>query len=123
MLDAVVKAAVQFCGATDAVIVLREGDGAVFAAHEGPIIMTLGSSLPLNRETAAGRAMLDGRTCHLPDIASLDPVEFAAAHQFARAHGFRAALSAPLLRKSTAIGAVALRKAEVGPYTPRQIEL
>ena len=36
VLDAVVKAALPFCGAADAVIILREGDGAIFAAHEGP---------------------------------------------------------------------------------------
>jgi len=123
VLDAVVKAAVRFCGATDAVIILREGDAAVFAAHEGPLTTPLGSSLPLNRETAPGRAILDGRTCHLPDISSLDPVEFAAAHRFANAHGFRAAVSAPMIHKSTAIGVVALRKPESGPFTPRQIEL
>ena len=34
VLEAVVKAAVRFCGATDAVIILREGDGAVIAAHK-----------------------------------------------------------------------------------------
>jgi len=123
VLDAVVKAAVRFCGATDALIILREGEDAVFVAHEGPIVVVLGASLPLNRQSAGGRALLDGRTCHFPDIASLDPVEFAAAHQFSRAHGFRAILAAPLLRQSTTIGAVVLRKAEVGPFTPRQIEL
>ncbi|TAJ35680.1 MAG: GAF domain-containing protein [Reyranella sp.] len=123
VLDAVVKAAVRFCGATDAVITLREGDGAVFAAHEGPLTTAPGSSLPLNRQTAPGRAILDGQTCHLPNIASLDPVEFAAAHKFAADHGFRAAVAAPLLRKGIAVGAVALRKPEPGPFTPRQIEL
>ncbi|TAJ42952.1 MAG: GAF domain-containing protein [Reyranella sp.] len=123
VLDAVVKAALRFCGATDAVVVLREGDGAVFAAHEGPLVPAPGSSLPLNRETAPGRAILDGRTCHFPDIPSLDPVEFATAHRLAAAQGFRAAVSAPLLRKGVAIGSVALRKAELGPFTPRQIEL
>ncbi len=123
VLDAVVKAAVRFCGATDAVIILREGDGAFFAAHEGPTVVAVGSSFPLNRETSPGRAMLDGRTCHLPDIAALDPVEFAAAHRLAAAQGFRASLGAPLLRQNTAIGSVTLRKAEAGPFTPRQIEL
>src|SRR4029077_2937087 len=39
VLDAVVKATLPFCGATDAVIILRQGDGAVFAAHEGPFIV------------------------------------------------------------------------------------
>ena len=123
VLDAVVKATLPFCGATDAVIILREGDGAVFAAHEGPLIVAPGSSFPLNRETSPGRAILDGRTTHFPDIASLDPVEFAAAHRLAAAQGFRAAVAAPLLREGTAIGSVALRKPEAGPFAPQQIAL
>ncbi|MFO1087721.1 MAG: GAF domain-containing protein [Reyranellaceae bacterium] len=123
VLDAVVKAAVRFCGATDAVIILREGEAAFFAAHEGPMTTVLGSRLPLDRETSPGRAILDGRTCHLPDIAALDPIEFAGAHRIAAAHGFRAALAAPLLRQGAAIGSVTLRKAEAGPFAPRQIEL
>ena len=123
VLDAVVKATVRFCGATDAVIILREGDGAVFAAHEGPLIVAPGSSFPLNRETSPGRAILDGRTNHFPDIASLDPVEFAAAHRLAAAQGFKAAVAAPLLREGTAIGSVALRKPEAGPFAPQQIAL
>ncbi|MBP6768068.1 MAG: GAF domain-containing protein [Reyranella sp.] len=123
VLDAVVKAALRFCGATDAIIVLREGEGAIFAAHEGPLAPVPGASIPLNRETAPGRAILDGRTCHFPDIASLDPVEFAAAHHFAAAQGFRAAVAAPLLREDSAIGAVVLRKSALGPFAPQQIEL
>jgi signal transduction histidine kinase len=123
VLDAVVKAALRFCGATDAIIVLREGEGAFFAAHEGPLVPAPGSSIPLNRETSPGRAILDGRTIHFPDIASLDPVEFAAAHRLAAAQGFRAAVAAPLLRGGTAIGSVALRKSAPGPYAPQQIEL
>ena len=36
VLEAVVKAAVRFCSATDAMIQLREGDSVISAAHEGP---------------------------------------------------------------------------------------
>ena len=37
--------------------------------------------------------------------------------------GFRTALSVPLLRGTEAIGAIAIRRTEVRPFTDRQIEL
>src|SRR5205085_6244773 len=37
VLAAVASAAVRFCGAEDAVIILREGGDAFTAAHEGPL--------------------------------------------------------------------------------------
>jgi signal transduction histidine kinase/HAMP domain-containing protein len=123
VLSAVAKAAVRFCGAEDALIVLREGNQWFGASHEGPLEALIGRRYPLIRETAPGRAIVDAQTIHLPDIEALDPVEFAAARQFATQLGFRAALAAPMLREGTAIGAISLRKPESGPFTPRQIEL
>src|SRR5262249_38922851 len=123
VLAAVAKAAVRFCGAGDALIVLREGDQWFGASHEGPLEARIGQRYPLILETAPGRAIVDGKTVHFPDIDALDPVEFAAAHRFAAQLGFRAALAAPMLREDTAIGAISLRKPEPGPFTPRQIQL
>ncbi len=123
VLDEVAKAASRFCGAEDVVVLLCEGDQWIFAAHEGPMTTEIGSRQPLSRQTAPGQAMLDGTTTHFPDIAALDPVDYAAAHEFARLQGFRAALSAPMLREGRPIGAIALRKSRVGPFTNRQIEL
>ena len=63
------------------------------------------------------------RPCHLPDVEALDAAEFATARKLAAQHGFRASVAAPLMREGTAIGAVALRKVEPGPFTPQQIAL
>jgi GAF domain-containing protein len=123
VLAAVAKAAVRFCGAADALINLRDGDSWIPTAHVGPVSANIGLRFPLNRETANGRAIVDGLTCHLPDIAALDPVEFASARRFADEYGFAAVVSAPLLRDGVAIGSVGLRKAEPGPFTPPQISL
>ena len=78
---------------------------------------------PLNRETSPGRAMVDGKTVHFPDIEALDEVEFAATRRMAAQMGFRAALAAPMLREGVAIGAIALRKPQPGAFAPRQVEL
>src|SRR5204863_410234 len=84
-------------------IVLRDGDHWVIAGHEGAMPGNVGMRVSLTRETSPGRAMLDARTSHFPNIAELDPVEFAASHDFSRRQGFRAAVTAPMLREGDAI--------------------
>ena len=123
VFEAVAKAAVQFCGANDAQIALRDGDTWFVAAHQGPIGSVLDTRRPLTRETGPGRAMVDAATVHLPDIEALDPVEFAEARRLGATLGFKAALSTPMLRDGVAIGAVSLRRSEVGAFTDRQIAL
>jgi len=123
VLLAVAKAALRFCGATDAVITLRHGDEYVHTAHEGVLTAAVGVARPLDRSNSIGRAIIDGRTVHLPDMDRLDPAEWGAARQLAATHGLKAAIAAPLLREGVAIGGVLLRKGEIGPFTPRQIQL
>ncbi len=123
VLDVLAKAAVRFCGATDANIHMRDGNDAILVAHEGPLPLGSSNRTPLNRETGYGAAMLACSTIHRPDILGLDPVEFAAAHRFARELGFRAVLVVPLQREGAAIGAISLRRVETGAFTQQQIEL
>ncbi len=123
VLDVVAAAARRFCGASDAAIVLRDGEELVGAAHDGPLSAWVGERRPLDRASTTGRAIVDGRTVHTPDIDALDPVEFAAAIALAHRHKWRANIVAPMLREGVAIGCIALRKTEPGAFTPRQVEL
>ena len=43
--------------------------------------------------------MIDATTIHFPDIAELDPVEFATARRMGAKWDFRAAVAAPMLRE------------------------
>ena len=118
---AVLTSAARLCDAFDAVILQVDGDRLSIVAHEGPIPTTPVGALPL-RGTAAGRAVLDRRTIHVPDLqAEVD--EYPESSVIARLYGGRTALNVPLLRGAEAIGAIAIRRTEVRPFTDRQVEL
>jgi class 3 adenylate cyclase len=119
VLDVVVKAALKFCGASDATIVLRDGDEIVTAAHRG----TIKPGNVANRTGINWRTIREGRTVHVPDVDALDAMQFPGVADRAHRRGWRAALSAPMMREGAAIGGIMLRKTEAGAFTPRQIEL
>ena len=123
VLDALVEAAVRFCGASDATISLRHGDEIVRKAHAGPLAAAIGARRPLDGDSASARAIRHCRTVHYENIEALDPVEFAGAHERAARDGYRAALATPMVRDGIAIGNIALRKVEAGGFTPQQIAL
>jgi hypothetical protein len=106
---AVLRSAARLCDASDATIFQVDGDGLRIVAHEGPIPITPVGALPLIRGTAAGRAVLDRRTIHVPDVqAEVD--EYPESSAIARSYGFRTVLNVPLLRGPEAIGAVSIRR-------------
>ncbi|MFO1086490.1 MAG: GAF domain-containing protein [Reyranellaceae bacterium] len=123
VLKAVVGAARRFCGADDAMIVLREGDEQLMATHEGSMPALLGERIPLDRSSTTGRAAIDGLTIHVPDVTELDPAEHGKTVELAKRTNVRALLAAPMLREGGAIGCVLLRRPDPGAFTPRQIEL
>jgi signal transduction histidine kinase len=123
VLDTVAQAALRFCGASDAVISLRDGDERVSAAHAGDLPAEVGSRFTLDSQSAAGRAIVEAVTVHLPDIAALPPGEFAVSQEMRQGQGVAAALAAPMLREGTAIGSILLRKPTAGAFTSRQVQL
>ena len=123
VLKAVAGAARRFCGADDALIVLREDDEQLISTHEGSMPALLGQRIPLDRSSTTGRAAIDRQTVHVPDVADLDPAEHGMTLELARRTKVRALLAAPMLRDGGAIGCVLLRRPDPGAFSPRQIEL
>jgi signal transduction histidine kinase len=72
------------------------------------------------RGTATGRAALESRTVHIPDVLADPEYTWMEAQKMA---GFRTALAVPLLRQGNPIGVFALARLGVRPFTERQIEL
>src|SRR5262249_56675529 len=59
---------------------------------------------------------------HVADVQE-EPAEFPDGAAYAKVHGHRTILAAPLMREGAAIGALLLRRAEVNPFTDKQIAL
>ena len=122
VLDAVVTNAARLCEAPNATIYLREGDALLTSAHSGPLGGTpVGGPRPLNLNWVTGRAVLEMKTIHVPDILSSD--DFPEGKEMARRFGHRSTLAVPLLREGTAIGAILVRRPEVRSFTDKQIDL
>src|SRR5262249_35565092 len=121
VLDALVESAARLCDAYDVAIFQVFGDGLLLVAHHGqlPTSRPVGQLMrPLVRGTLTGRVVLDRRTIQVADILA-EADEYPESHRL----GFRTALGVPLVHAGKAIGVIFIRRAEVRPFTERQIEL
>src|SRR5262249_32057625 len=122
VLNTVVQSAARFCGSEDASLFRLDGDTLRQDANHGPVGDIAGFRIPVVRGTVGGRTVLERRTVHVADLqAEVD--EFPDGSAIARRAGHRTILSVPLLREGTPIGVLQLRRAEVRPFSDKQIEL
>jgi len=121
VLQAVAESACRLCEAYDSVIFLCQGERLRLRTHHGPIPVDV-VGLPIGRGWVTGRAFVDREAVHVHDLqAAVD--EFPDGSAYARRFGLRTILAAPLLRENEAIGVLVIRRAEVRPFTDKQIAL
>jgi transcriptional regulator with GAF, ATPase, and Fis domain len=125
VFDTIADAALRLCGATAANVFTFDGERlhvaamAVADASAGDAIRGAFPRVP-DRGTVASRAILEGSVVSVPDVL-LD------AHysigEFASAAGFRSAVAIPLVHDGKPIGAIAVGRAEPGPFPEHQVAL
>ena len=72
------------------------------------------------RGTVSGRAVLEGKTVHIPDVLADPEYDYGEGQKIG---GYRTLLGVPLMREGAAVGALLLGRAVPRPFTPQQIEL
>jgi len=125
VLDTVARNAASLCNATDVTIFLVEGDRLRRETHHGPLpdIDALGAAgLDIIPENVNGYAVIQRSTVQVADLQA-EAARFPGGSAWARQLGFRTMVSVPLLTKGAAIGVIAVRRAEVRPFTDSQIAL
>jgi signal transduction histidine kinase len=124
VLQALVEAAARLCEADQGTIAREQGGAFVRAATYGfsEEFKELVKDLPVKPErgTATGRALLEGKVVHIPDVKADPDYTFVEGQKFG---DFRTILSVPMLREGTPIGVLALTRHDVNPFTDKQIEL
>src|SRR5262245_61590847 len=120
VFDTIVRNAANVCGAFDATLALAAGDDFVIPAHHGPIPRPPIGAVPM-RGTVTGLAIREARTVHVADLLATE--DFPVGRDLARASGYRTVLTVPLLREGAAIGAIAIRRTEVRPFTDTEMAL
>jgi signal transduction histidine kinase len=124
VFDAIVESAARLCEAAFSVVWQYDGNLLRYVASHNftpKVLEDILRSYPKgpDRSLAAGRAILDGKTAHVPDLLA-DP---SYAHDLAVAGNWRASVAVPMLRHGRPIGAISVAKAEPEPFSDRQIEL
>src|SRR5262249_7494095 len=79
--------------------------------------------IPIDRNRPTGRAVIERQTVHVNDLSVEVETEFGGTKASQQRTGTRTLLVTPLLREGVAIGAVAIRRKEVRPFSAKQIKL
>ncbi len=124
VLDTLVASAARLCDADQGTIT-RQIDGRFYRAATHGFSAEFTEqirNLPVqfDRGSASGRALVEGKIIHIPDVKADPDYTFVQALTLG---GFRTALGVPMLREGVPIGVLALTRKEVRSFTDKQIEL
>ncbi|MGH2537634.1 MAG: GAF domain-containing protein [Candidatus Promineifilaceae bacterium] len=124
VLEVIAESAARLSGTGDAAIAIVEEGFLRMGAHYGDIAtFPRGAGIPLNRESVAGRAILEGRPLQAIHKQSGAESEFPVGDEVARRYGYNMTFAAPLMREGNAIGSIFIRRTEAELLTEQQIEL
>ncbi|HJQ13518.1 MAG TPA: GAF domain-containing protein [Anaerolineales bacterium] len=124
VLDVIVRNAVRLSDSADALIDMVEEDWMRVVAHFGNVPMfPVGGTIILNRDTVAGRSIIDGHPVQSTHNGSSPKSEFPLGDDVAHEYGYQMTCAVPLIREGKAIGCITIRRTEPELLTRKQIAL
>lgn len=124
ILDVVAERAARLCDANDAQIFRLEGNVHRRVASFGSIPEPeLTEVFPVSRGTVSGRAIIERRTIHVHDLATVIESDYPSSKIYLERFGTRTILATPLLSEGIAVGGIVIRRTEVNPFSEKQVAL
>jgi GAF domain-containing protein len=124
VLDTLLKSAAHLCDADQGTITQRKGNSFYRTVSYGfPsefLQYVKDQPVELARNTGTGRALVEGRVIHIPDVNADREFDWPEAQKLG---GFRTMLGVPMLRDGVAAGVLTLTRKEVRPFSDKEIEL
>jgi adenylate cyclase len=124
VLGALTETAVRLCAADKGLIRRREGDryilASTYAFSDEFNKWATPSVLVLGRGSIVGRAALDRKTVHIPDVLAEPEWE---GGDWQTLGDFRSAVGVPLLRDDNILGVLVLHRTHALPFSEKQIRL
>jgi GAF domain-containing protein len=124
MFEAIVQDAARLCEAQNAQLFRIEGETMRLVARCGvKSTLEVGEARAISSRSVSGRAILEARTIHVPDLLAEVEAEYPEIGAAIRREGIRTTLGVPLLRDGRPIGAITVYRTDVRPFDARQVAL
>lgn len=125
VFNTIVKRAVELCGAAFGYVLRYDGEILSLAAHhvedtEGLRVLEATFPLRPNKQAFVGRSVLERRVVHIHDVLTESNYAYS---QLQKVLGYRTFVVVPIFRQESPIGAIAVYRQEVAPFSNTEIAL